>query len=98
MKHKLTVCMLIISIFLITACTQSTKKNPSTLSEVAAQNIALQELPGATASDIKVFRLENDGGIYIYEGTIIYDKQKYDFEIDATDGTILEWNMEPVYD
>ena len=65
---------------------------------MAAQNIALQEIPGATTSDIKVFRLDNDNGLYIYEGTIIYDDQKYEFEIDATDGTILEWNMEPIYD
>ena len=70
----------------------------TTLSEVAAQNIALQEIPGATAENIKVFRLDNDNGLYTYEGTIIYEDQKYEFEIDATDGTILEWNMEPIYD
>lgn len=97
MKQKLFICTLIISCFLLCACSKSTK-NPTTLSEVAAQNIALQEIPGATTSDIKVFRLDNDNGLYIYEGTIIYDDQKYEFEIDATDGTILEWNMEPIYD
>lgn len=97
MKQKLFICTLIISCFLLCACSKNTQ-NPTILSEVAAQNIAIQEIPGAATSDIKVFRLENDNGIYIYEGTIIYEEQKYEFEIDATDGTILEWNMEPIYD
>ena len=97
MKKKLFICTLLISCILFCACSKNTK-NTTTLSEVAAQNIALQEIPGATAENIKVFRLDNDNGLYTYEGTIIYEDQKYEFEIDATDGTILEWNMEPIYD
>ena len=97
MKKKVFICTLLTSLLLLCACTDNAK-NRSTLSEVAAQNIALQEIPGATAENIKVFRLDNDNGLYTYEGTIIYEDQKYEFEIDATDGTILEWNMEPIYD
>lgn len=97
MKKKVLICTLLTSLLLLCACSDNTK-NPTTLSEVAAQNIALQEVPGATAENIKVFRLDNDNGLFTYEGTIIYDDQKYEFEIDATDGTILEWNMEPIYD
>ena len=97
MKKKLFICILLISFILLCACSNNERKQ-TTLSEVAAQNIALQEIPGATAENIKVFRLDNDNGLYTYEGTIIYESQKYEFEIDATDGTILEWNMEPIYD
>ena len=97
MKQRVFIYTVIFGCLLFCACSNK-PKNRSTLSEIAAQNIALQELPGATAKDIKVFRLDNDNGIYSYEGTIIYEDQKYEFEIDANDGTILEWNMEPIYD
>jgi len=96
-KKKLFICTLLIGCILLCACSHN-KQKATTLSEVAAQNIALQEIPGATAENIKVFRLDNDNGLYTYEGTIIYEDQKYEFEIDASDGTILEWNMEPIYD
>lgn len=97
MKKRIFIYTVIICCLLFCSCSNKSK-NPSTLSEVAAKKIALQELPGATAEDIKVFRLDNDNGLYTYEGTIIYEDQKFEFEIDANDGTILEWNMEPIYD
>ena len=62
------------------------------------KNIALQEIPGAAEEHIRLFKQSNDDGIRTYEGTIIYEDNKYDFEIDANDGTILEWDMEPIYD
>ena len=63
------------------------------LEEAAA--IALERVPGATDSDIRI-ELDSDDGVYKYEGDIIYGQKEYDFEIDANTGTILEWSEERV--
>ena len=97
MKTKLFLCSLL-SGLLLCACNSNNDSNTTALSEEAAKNIALQEIPGATEEHIRHFRQSNDDGIRTYEGTIIYEDNKYDFEIDANDGTILEWDMEPIYD
>ena len=62
-----------------------------TLEEATA--IALERVPGATESDIRI-QLDRDDGVYKYEGDIIYEQREYDFEIDANTGTILEWSEE----
>ncbi len=64
-----------------------------TISEQQAKDIALQKVPGAQESNLQI-QLESDDGQQIYEGTIIYDRTKYEFEINALDGTILEWEQE----
>lgn len=97
MKHK-TALFSIITGILLCACGANNSTNAATLSEEAAKNIALQEIPGAAEEHIRLFKQSNDDGIRTYEGTIIYEDNKYDFEIDANDGTILEWDMEPIYD
>ena len=97
MKHTTILFSLLASVILC-ACNSNNNANTTTLSEDAAKNIALQEVPGATKEHIRLFRQSKDDNIRTYEGTIIYENQKYDFEIDANDGTILEWEMEPVYD
>lgn len=61
------------------------------LEEAAA--IALERVPGAAQSDIRI-ELDYDDGVYKYEGDIIYEQREYDFEIDANTGTILEWSEE----
>lgn len=97
MKHRTILFSLFVSV-LFCACNSNNNANKTTLSEDAAKNIALQEVPGATKEHIRIFRQSKDDNIRIYEGTILYEDHKYDFEIDANDGTILEWDMEPVYD
>ena len=62
-----------------------------TLEEATA--IALERVPGATESDIRI-QLDRDDGVYKYEGDIIYEQREYDFEIDANTGTVLEWSEE----
>lgn len=64
-----------------------------TLEEATA--IALERVPGATESDIRI-QLDRDDGVYKYEGDIIYEQREYDFEIDANTGTVLEWSEERV--
>ena len=58
-----------------------------------AQQIALDRVPGATASNISI-HLDFDDGWYLYEGDIIYNSVDYEFEIDANTGTLLKWEEE----
>ena len=62
-----------------------------------AVKIALEEVPGAKETDAHV-REDFDDGIKQYDVTIIYEKVKHEFEIDAKSGTILERDSESVYD
>ncbi|MBS4980090.1 MAG: PepSY domain-containing protein [Lachnospiraceae bacterium] len=63
------------------------------VSQEQAMQTALERVPGATESDIRM-ELDNDDGQYKYEGNIIYDQREYEFEIDANTGTVLEWSEE----
>jgi len=63
------------------------------ISQEQAMQTALERVPGATESDIRM-ELDNDDGQYKYEGDIIYDQREYEFEIDANTGVILEWSEE----
>ena len=58
-----------------------------------AEKIALERVPGASENDIRI-QSDYDDGKYKYEGDIIYDGKEYEFEIDASTGTILEWSEE----
>lgn len=62
-----------------------------------AKEIALKKVPGAKESNIRI-KLDRDDGKTVYEGKIIYNETEYEFEIDASDGRILEWDKESVYD
>ena len=59
-----------------------------------AQAIALDRVPGATASDIVDMEREHDDGRLVYEGTIYYDGYEYEFEIDGITGNILTWEID----
>jgi Predicted membrane protein len=67
------------------------------LTEADAKKLALDRVPGAIESDIWLRRDYEDGRV-VYEGTIIYDRMEYDFEIDANNGTFYSWEVESVYD
>lgn len=58
-----------------------------------AEKIALERVPGASENNIRI-QSDYDDGKYKYEGDIIYDGKEYEFEIDASTGTILEWSEE----
>lgn len=73
------------------------QRGEATITEDAARNLALANVPGATATNVRI-HLDYDDGRPVYEGTIVYQEIKYDFEISAVDGTILEWDAESVYD
>ncbi|MBD5162993.1 MAG: hypothetical protein HDT14_13485 [Oscillibacter sp.] len=66
----------------------------ATLTQEQALEIALGEVPGAAADDVTKLELDRDDGIQIYEVKILYSGMKYELEISAADGTILEFECE----
>lgn len=53
----------------------------------------LENVPGATEDNLRL-KMDFDDGRYTYEGEIIYDNTKYEFEIDAQTGSMYEWQQE----
>ncbi|MCG4469619.1 PepSY domain-containing protein [Lawsonibacter sp. DFI.6.74] len=66
----------------------------ATVSEATAKQTALARVSGAAASDIYEWKMDYDDGRPEYEGKIIYGGTEYEFTIDATSGTITEWDAE----
>lgn len=64
----------------------------ASISEEDAKRIALEQVPGSTEEDILELGRDYDNGILRYEVEILYDGKEYDFDIDARDGSILEWD------
>lgn len=75
----------------------SDTQTAETISEENAKQIALEQVSGATAQDIREFKSDYDHGKLKYEGKIYYQQQEYEFEIDGYNGTILEWDVEPIH-
>ena len=76
---------------------QSTNSNANAnvkISEATAKQTALARVSGATEKDIYEWKLDYDDGRPEYEGKIIYGGTEYEFTIDATSGTITEWDAE----
>lgn len=71
----------------------SGSSSQTAITEVEAKKIALAKVPDATENDIRI-HLDYEDGIQVYEGSIVYGGMEYDFEIDASSGTILEWEQE----
>lgn len=68
--------------------------NNATVSEATAKQTALARVSGATEKDIYEWKLDYDDGRTEYEGKIIYGGTEYEFTIDATSGTVTEWDAE----
>ena len=64
------------------------------ISEDDAIAIVLDRIDGASSSDITSFGLDFDEGRWHYKGEIRYDDKEYDFEIDAQNGNILDWEID----
>lgn len=71
--------------------------NNATVSEATAKQTALARVSGATEKDIYEWKLDYDDGRPEYEGKIIYGGTEYEFTIDATSGTVTEWDAEVLY-
>ena len=70
--------------------------NSVTISEADARKTVLARVSGATTSDIYEWKLDYDDGRPEYEGKIIYGGSEYEFTIDATSGTVTEWDVEVI--
>ena len=68
------------------------------VTEATAKKTALAQVSGATEANIIKFKLDMDDGRWEYEGEIVYNNMEYDFTIDANTGSIIEWDVESVYD
>ena len=57
-----------------------------------AQNIIMEQVPGAKADNIRM-KAEVENGRIVYEGEVIYENAKYEYEMDAQTGKLLEWSQ-----
>ena len=58
-----------------------------------ARAMALAKVAGASDQDIKI-QLDWDDGRPVYEGEIYLNGTEYEFEIDASSGSFLEWSVD----
>lgn len=82
---------------------QPTTTTPSTatgalIDEATAKLTAVDQVPGASTSDIYEWKLDYDDGRGEYEGKIIYNQMEFEFTIDAATGAVIEWDVESIYD
>ena len=61
-----------------------------------AMNIALKKVPGASNSHVKKIHLGRENGRMVYEGEIYYNRQEYEFDIDAVTGDIVKWKVDEI--
>ena len=58
-----------------------------------AKKIALAKVPGANDSHIRIEK-DRDNGLVTYEGKVVYNGVEYEFEINAADGAVLDWEID----
>lgn len=67
------------------------------ISKEEAIQIVLDRVKGATANQV-IIELDEENGYLIYEGEVHYNNREYEFELNASDGKILEWSEESAID
>ena len=60
-----------------------------------AKEIALNQAGGGT---VKKIELDREDGVQVYEGEVILGQYKYEFEIDAKTGRVLDWDRDEIDD
>ena len=109
MKKLLSITVvLLLSITLITGCANSNNQTQPShssgqssvdtsefIGEEKAKEIALEEA-GLTAEQVVFDRVEldEDDGFWHYEVEFRQDRTEYDADINATDGSILDWDVD----
>lgn len=61
-----------------------------------ARKTVIDRITGATERDIYEWEFDYDDGRPKYEGKITYGGVEYEFTIDATNGSVVEWDVETV--
>ena len=82
----------------VSSTTQVEQTPQKEISEKEAKEIALKKLPEANESNIREFEKDYDDGKLIYEGKIVIENTQYEFEIDASNGNIVKWEKDSLYD
>lgn len=70
------------------------KYQGSVQTEQSAQQVALGAVPGANTSNITGTKLDTEDGVQVYDIDLVYNGQKWSFEIAQPTGQILEQSME----
>ncbi len=77
---------------------EDSKKNDSNASDKVsfisvsqAKSAVTSRHPGAKITDIE---LDFEGGKYVYEGEAYLNGREYDFEVDATTGSLIRWKID----
>ena len=78
--------------------TTMTTTTGALIDEATAKLTAVNQVPGASTSDIYEWKLDYDDGRWEYEGKIIYNQMEFEFTIDAATGAVIEWDVESIYD
>ena len=92
---KVTVVLAMAAVVIMGLAACGTEKTEEITKDQAVQ-IALNQVQGAGTSDvIRSDKIVSDGNV-VYDITIIYDGSEYDFEISASDGSILEQDSDKV--
>ncbi|MGX8714286.1 MAG: PepSY domain-containing protein [Lachnospiraceae bacterium] len=56
--------------------------------------IVIKRVKGAKPSHIRSIELDHEDGRWQYEGELVYKGIEYEFEIDAQNGNILDWEID----
>lgn len=67
------------------------------ISKEEAVKIVLDRVKGATENQVLI-ELDEDDGRLIYEGEVHYNNREFEFEMNASNGKILEWSEESAVD
>lgn len=65
------------------------------LSPEEAKALALAQVPGATPEHFCKFQVDYEEGRVEYEGSLFYNGQLYEFEMDGYSGQFRSWESEP---
>lgn len=58
-----------------------------------AKKIVLSKVKGANENNLRIHK-DMDDGRAVYEGEIVHNNKKYEFELDGSNGDVLEWDVE----
>ena len=72
----------------------STNNSTASVSESSIKKTVLAKVPGATEANIIEFKKDYDDGRLEYEGEIVYNYTKYEFEVDGQTGAITKWEID----
>jgi len=69
------------------------RKTPKYIGMEKAKEIAVSRITGAKKINVTNIQLDNEKGRMIYEGRMVYKNTEYKFDIDATTGEVIKWEV-----